>query len=412
MINIDTYSIRNDFPVLKEIVNDRPLIYLDNAATTHKPKLVLDSIKKYYEKNNANPHRGSHTLSMRATDEYETVRKKVKDFVNAPSSEEIVFTRNTTESLNLLAYSYGMSHINEGDEIVICISEHHSNILPWQHVAKVQGAELKYMYPSKDGILSLDEIRNKITSKSKIVSIAHMSNVLGSIYPIKEITEYAHEKGAIVIVDGAQSTPHMKIDVKDLDVDFFCFSGHKMLGPMGIGVLYGKKNLLESTPPFLFGGNMMEYVDMHSATFAPIPQRFEAGTQNVGEAVGLGAAIDYITNIGIDNIYKHEGMLLSYALEKMLQIPYIEVYGPKDIVDRGGLISFNIKDVHPHDAASILDVYGVAIRSGHHCAQPLMKYLDLPATCRISFYLYNTKDEIDAFIDSLRYVRKWLGYGS
>lgn len=412
MINIDTHSIRNDFPVLKEIVNDRPLIYLDNAATTHKPKLVLDSIKRYYEKSNANPHRGSHTLSMRATDEYETVRKKVKDFVNAPSSDEIIFTRNTTESLNLIAYSYGMSHINEGDEIVICISEHHSNILPWQYVAKLKGAELKYMYPSKEGILSLDEVRNKITSKTKIVSIAHMSNVLGSIYPIKEITKYAHEKGAIVIVDGAQSTPHMKIDVKDLDVDFFCFSGHKMLGPMGIGVLYGKKNLLESTPPFLFGGNMMEYVDMHSATFAPIPQRFEAGTQNVGEAVGLGAAIDYITNIGIDNIYKHEGMLLSYALEKMLQIPYIEVYGPKDIVDRGGLISFNIKDVHPHDAASILDVYGVAIRSGHHCAQPLMKYLDLPATCRISFYLYNTKDEIDAFIDSLRYVRKWLGYGS
>ncbi|WP_432664691.1 cysteine desulfurase [Wukongibacter baidiensis] len=403
---------RNDFPILSETIGDKPLIYLDNAATTHKPKIVIDSLKEYYDTSNANPHRGAHTLSVRATEAYENAREKVRKFINAGHSEEIIFTRNTTESLNLLAFTYGMKFLEPEDEIVICISEHHSNILPWQQVAMAKGAKLKYMYIDNEGLLPHDEIRSKITDRTKIVSIAHMSNVLGVINPVKEIIDYAHGKGAVVIVDGAQSTPHMKIDVKDLDADFFCFSGHKMLGPMGIGGLYGKKELLESTPPFLLGGNMIEYVDKYSATFAPLPYKFEAGTQNVAGAVGLGSAIDYLNSIGIENIFRHEAELLSYTLDKMLQVPYVDVYGTKDIAHRGGVISFNIKDIHPHDVASILDSYGISIRSGHHCAQPLMKYLNLPATCRISFYLYNTKDEIDFFIDSLKYVRKWLGYGS
>ena len=412
MISFDSSIIRKDFPILNEMINDKPLIYFDNAATTHKPSSVLSTLEKYYNINNANPHRGAHTLSIRATEKYENTRRKVKDFINANQSEEIIFTRNTTESLNLLAYTYGMNFIESGDDIIVCISEHHSNILPWQYVAKTKGANLKYMYIDDEGLLNLDEVKNKITSRTKIVSISHMSNVLGTIYPIKEIIDYSHKKGAVVIVDGAQSIPHMKIDVRDLDIDFFCFSGHKILGPMGIGVLYGKMKLLEKMPPFLFGGNMIEYVDKHSATFAPVPHKFEAGTQNVAGAAGLGAAIDYINNIGVQNIYEHETQLLSYALEKMLKIPYLEVYGPKDIVNKGCVISFNIKDVHPHDTASILDNYGIAIRSGHHCAKPLMNFLKIPATCRISFYLYNTKNEIDTFIDSLRYVRKWLGYES
>ncbi|CAH2214774.1 cysteine desulfurase [Tepidibacter aestuarii] len=412
MNSLNVNKIREDFHILKERVNDRQLIYFDNAATTHKPDCVINSIKNYYEKNNSNPHRGSHTLSVRATQYYESAREKVKNFINANSPNEIIFTRNATEALNLLAYSYAMKYVGKDDEIVICISEHHSNILPWQNIAKTKGAKLKYMYLNSDFKLTTEEIQDKITEKTKIVSIAHMSNVLGTIYPIKEIVEYAHKKGSIVIVDGAQSTPHIKIDVQDLDADFFCFSGHKMLGPMGIGVLYGKKELLEITPPFLFGGSMIEYVDKFESTFAPIPQKFEAGTQNVGEAIGLSKAIDYISQIGIDKIHDHEISLVSYALEKMLSIPYVDVYGSKDIKNRGGLISFNIKDVHAHDCASILDSYGIAVRSGHHCAQPFMKYLNLPATCRASFYLYNTKDEIDNFIDNLKNVRRWLGYGS
>ncbi|TDT60979.1 cysteine desulfurase [Fonticella tunisiensis] len=413
MFNLDVNEIRKDFPILSLQVNGKRLVYLDNAATTHKPVAVIDAMKHYYENLNANPHRGAHYLSVAATEAYEGVREKVRKFINAASSKEIIFTRNTTESLNLLSYTYGMKYIEPGDEIVLSITNHHSNIVPWQQVAKAKGAVLKYIYVDSNGRITPEEIRNKITSKTKVVSIGHMSNVLGVIYPVKEIIEYAHSMGAIVIVDGAQSVPHIKVDVTDMDADFYAFSGHKMLGPMGIGVLYGKAELLEKMPPFLTGGDMIEYVYEQETTFAKFPFKFEAGTQNVEGAVGLGAAIDYICNIGLHNIHEHERRLTEYAIDKMKEIPYIHIYGPKSAdEDKGGVISFSIDGVHPHDTASILDAYGIAIRAGHHCAQPLMRFLGAPATSRISFYLYNTTEEIDIFIDNIKNVRRWLGYGS
>jgi cysteine desulfurase/selenocysteine lyase len=387
-------------------------VYLDNAATTHKPIQVLDAMKNYHHMHNGNPHRGAHYLSVMATDAYENAREKVRKFINAPSDREIIFTRNATESLNLVAYSYGMNFINEGDEIVLAISEHHSNIVPWQKVAKAKGAVLKYMYLNSDFRISMDEVKEKITDKTKFVGVAQMSNVLGTIHPVKEIVEYAHSKGAVVLIDGAQSVPHMKVDVQEIDADFFVFSGHKMLAPMGIGVLYGKAELLEKMPPFLFGGDMIEYVEEQGTTFAELPFKFEAGTQNVEGAVGLAAAIDYLEEVGLDNIHKYEIELTAYALEKMTEIPYVKIYGPKDLENRGGVISFSIEGCHPHDTASIVDTYGVAIRAGHHCAQPLMKHLGAPATSRASFYFYNTREEVDVFIDSIKNVRKWLGYGS
>lgn len=411
MINLNVNKIREDFPILSLKVNGRDIVYLDNSATSQKPKAVINAIKEYNEKMNGNPHRGAHYLSVAATEAYENAREKVKRFIGADNSNEIIFTRNTTESINLIAYTYGMTYIKPGDEIVIAVSEHHSNILPWQMVARAKNAVLKYMYLNKEGILDENEFKSKITDKTKIVSIAQMSNVLGTIFPVKEIIKYAHSKGAVVIVDGAQSVPHMKVDVKDLDADFFAFSGHKMLGPMGIGVLYGKEKILLETPPFLTGGDMIEYVTEQEATFAELPHKFEAGTQNVEGAVGLAAAIDYLEAIGLDDIEEYEKQLTSYTLDKLKEIPYVSLYGPKDVNLRGGIISFNIKDVHPHDVASIIDTYGVSVRSGHHCAQPLMKYLGIQASCRASFYFYNTFEEADKFIDSIKNVRKWLGYG-
>lgn len=411
MINLNVNKIREDFPILSLKVNGRDIVYLDNGATSQKPKAVINAIKEYNEKINGNPHRGTHYLSVAATEAYENAREKVRRFIGADKSNEIIFTRNTTESINLIAYTYGMTYIKPGDEIVIAVSEHHSNILPWQMVARTKNAVLKYMYLNKEGILDENEFKSKITDKTKIVSIAQMSNVLGTIFPVKEIIKYAHSKGAVVIVDGAQSAPHMKVDVKDLDADFFAFSGHKMLGPMGIGVLYGKEKILLKTPPFLTGGDMIEYVTEQEATFAELPHKFEAGTQNVEGAVGLAAAIDYLEVIGLDNIEEYEKQLTSYTLDKLKEIPYVSLYGPKDVNLRGGIISFNIKDVHPHDVASIIDTYGVSVRSGHHCAQPLMKYLGIQASCRASFYFYNTFEEADKFIDSIKNVRKWLGYG-
>lgn len=412
MKELDVERIRKDFPTLSVQVNGKPLVYLDNAATTHKPLPVLDAMKDYYYRFNANPHRGAHYLGVLATEMYEKAREKVREFINARSTREIIFTRNATESLNLIAYSYGMKFVEKDDEIVICISEHHSNIVPWQKIAKLKGANLKYLYINDDFRLDMEEVNSKITEKTKIVSIAQMSNVLGTIYPVKEIIEIAHSKGAIAIIDGAQSVPHMKVDVQDLDADFLVFSGHKMLGPMGIGVLYGKEEILENMPPFLMGGDMIEYVEEQSTTFAELPHRFEAGTPNVEGAVGLAAAIDYLNEIGLDNICKYEKELTAYALEKLREIPYVKIYGPLDLENRGGVISFELEGCHPHDVSTIVDTYGVAIRAGHHCAQPLMKFLKAPATSRISFYFYNTKSEIDVFIDSLLKVRKWLGYGS
>jgi cysteine desulfurase/selenocysteine lyase len=408
---MDIEKIRHDFPILSIKVDGKNLVYFDNGATTQKPVQVMEAVKNYNENLNGNPHRGAHYLGVTSTEAFEGAREKVRKFINAEKACEIVFTRNATESLNLIAYSYGMNFIKEGDEIVIAISEHHSNVLPWQMVARAKGAILKYMYIDSNGRITESEYKTKITEKTKIVAVAHMSNVLGTKYPVKDIVEYAHEKGAIAVVDGAQSVPHMRVDVRDIDADFFVFSGHKMLSSMGIGVLYAKEKFLLEMPPFLRGGEMIEYVTEQDATFAELPFKFEAGTQNVEGAVSLGAAIDYIDSIGIDNIEEHEKKLTGYALERLSNIDYISVYGPKDVSDRGGIISFNIKDVHPHDVATVLNSYGVAVRSGHHCAQPLMKYLGIQASSRASFYLYNTIDEIDIFIDAVKNVRKWLGYG-
>jgi len=412
MNNFDLEKIRLDFPILSKPVHQVPLVYFDNAATTQKPIQVINSIKKYYEEFNANPHRGAHLLSVLATKAYEDTREKVKNFINAESSKEIIFTRNATESLNLIAYSYGRAFLKPGDEILLSITEHHSNIVPWQVVAKATGAIIKYLYVNQEGRLDLDQIKMDINDRTKIVSICHMSNVLGTIHPIKKIGELAHKVGAIFIVDGAQSIPHMKIDVKDLGADFFVFSGHKMYAPMGIGVLYGKTELLEKMPPFLYGGDMIEYVSEQETSFAEIPYKFEAGTQNVEGVVGLSEAIDYIENLGYKNIEKSEKELTEYALTKLLESPLITVYGPKNSQNRGGVISFNLQDAHPHDVASIIDTCGVALRSGHHCAQPLMKYLKVNSTCRISFAFYNTKAEIDIFINGLKKVREVFGYGA
>jgi cysteine desulfurase/selenocysteine lyase len=403
---------RNDFPILSTKVNGKDLVYFDNAATTQKPISVMEAINKYYSEQNANPYRGLYGLSVEATNAYEEARETVADFIGAGSSKEVIFTRNATESLNLIAYTYGRMVLKEGDKVVTAISEHHSNILPWQQVTKEKGGVLSYLYLNESGHITEGEIEQKITEDTKIVAVAHVSNVLGTIHPVEAIIKKAHEVGAVVVLDCAQSIPHYQINVQELDADFIVFSAHKMLGPMGIGVLYGKEKLLNEMPPFLTGGEMIEYVYEQEATFAPLPNKFEAGTPNVGGAVGLEAAINYIQKVGYHNIKKIEEELTEYALAKMKEIPHITIYGETDsIKDRCGVISFNIDEVHPHDTASILDADGIAIRAGHHCAQPLMKYMKVPATCRASLYFYNTKEEVDIFINSLKKVRRWLGYG-
>ncbi|MDU3348853.1 cysteine desulfurase [Clostridium sp.] len=391
-----------DFPTLNKERNGKRIVYLDSAATTQKPISVINSIKNYYEQSNANPHRGAYELSVLATEAYDEAREKVKKFINAKYREEIIFTKNATESFNLLAMSYGMNFISEGDEIVISIAEHHSNLIPWQQVAKAKGAILKYMYTDENGEITEDEVRSKISEKTKIVSITHVSNALGTINPVKEIAEYAHSKGAIVIVDGAQSVPHMKVDVRDIDADFLVIAGHKLLAPMGIGVLYGKKELLEKMPPLMFGGDMVEYVYEQETTFNVLPYKFEAGTQNVEGAVGLSKAIDYLNEIGMDNIEKIEKELMTYAYEEMSKLEYVKIYGPKDIEKRGGVLSFEIDGVHPHDVASIFDTFGVCIRAGNHCAQPLMRYMGINSTSRASLYFYNTKEDVDRLIEAVK----------
>lgn len=399
-----------DFPLLQQTDKGKRLVYLDNGATTQKPLSVIRAIEQYYTTFNANPHRGAYELSVQATEIYENTREKVRDFLGAAKISEIIFTKNATESLNLIAYSYGMNFIQAGDEIVISIAEHHSNLVPWQQVAKAKGAVLKYLYVNTDGVLSEEELDSKITDKTKLVAVTHVSNVLGIINPVKRIAEKAHAVGAVVVVDGAQSIPHLPVNVRELDVDFFVFSGHKMLAPMGIGVLYGKEKLLDAMPPFLFGGDMIEYVQEQETTFAPLPAKFEAGTQNVGGAMGLSAAIDYLNRVGMSAIEECEKELVRYAITKLSKLPYITLYGCGDLVDKTGVISFNVQDVHPHDVSTILDADGIAIRAGHHCAHPLLQYLGVNATCRASLYFYNTKDEVDALIDSLSRVRKVMGY--
>lgn len=397
---MNKYDIKKDFPILQNIT------YLDSGATTQKPTQVINAIKKYYENNNANPHRGAYKLSIKATDVYDEARKKVANFINARQMNEIVFTRNATESLNLIAYSYGMNNIKSGDTVLLSIMEHHSNLVPWQNVCKRNNAHLEYMYVNNEGLLYQEDISKKIVPGVKVVGITQVSNVLGTINPVKEIIKRAHQVGAIVVVDASQSVPHMKINVQDLDADFLVFSGHKMLAPLGIGVLYGKKELLNKLPPFLFGGDMIEYVYEQETTYAEVPTKFEAGTQNVEGAVGLSAAIDYLNNIGMNEVEKIEKELLEYAMKELLKLDFITVYGPRDLSKHAGVISFNVNKVHPHDVASILDSNGVCIRSGNHCAQPLLRYMGIDSTCRASFYIYNTKEDVDKLIEALNKTRK------
>lgn len=384
---------KKDFPVLTE----RNIAYLDSGATTQKPKAVLDAIDEYYKKHNANPHRGAYSLSIEATEAYENGRDRIAKFINA-SREEVIVTKNASEALNLVAYSYGLDNLKDTDEIVLSIMEHHSNLVPWQYVSRKTGANLKYMYINKNYELDMEEIKAKITDKTKIVGIVHVSNVTGTINNVKEIIEYAHSKGAIVVLDVSQSIPHMRIDVKELDADFVAFSGHKMLAPLGIGILYGKKDLLTKMTPFLYGGDMIEYVYEDHTTFAPLPSKFEAGTQNVGGVVGMAAAIDYIESVGYENIEKLEKELVEYAVKKLSKLDYVELYMTNNPDHHSAVVSFNIKGVHPHDVASILDNEGVCVRSGNHCAQPLLRYIGIDSTCRASFYLYNTKEDVDRLV--------------
>ena len=398
-------ALLRDFPLLNHQVND--IAYLDNGATTQKPESVIQAICGYYGGCNANPHRGAYALSVKATDIYENARAKTAKFIHAQRPEEIIFTKNATEALNLVAYSYGLAQVEQGDEIVLTISEHHSNLVPWQFVARTKGATLKYIYLEEDGNLSQEDIATKITERTKIVAVTQVSNVLGLKNDVQAIVEKAHSVGAVVVVDGSQSVAHMKVDVQALDADFFAFSGHKMLSPMGIGVLYGKYGILDHMQPFLFGGDMIEYVEEQESSYAEVPARFEAGTQNVGGAAGLAAAIDYLEGGGFDRIEAIEKELTGYALGQLREMPFIELYGCDSRQDnKTGIITFNVKDVHPHDVATILDSQGVAVRAGHHCAQPLMKYLGQNATCRASFYLYNTREDVDRWLAALTKVRR------
>ncbi|OBZ13396.1 cysteine desulfurase [Bacillus sp. FJAT-26390] len=401
-------AIREQFPILHQEINGHPLVYLDSAASSQKPRSVIDAVNRYYELDNANVHRGVHTLGSRATDAYEGAREKVAKFLNAGAPEQIIFTRGTTTALNLVASSYARSVCKEGDEIVITQMEHHSNLIPWQQAAKATGATLKYIPMQPDGSISLEDVEKTITPQTKVVSITYVSNVLGLINPIKEITQIAHRNGAIMVVDGAQSTPHMKIDLQDLDVDFYAFSGHKMCGPTGIGALYGKKSLLNNMEPIEYGGEMIDFVDLYESTWKEIPYRFEGGTPIIAGAVGLGAAIDFLQEIGLDEIDRHERHLATYAYEKLSSLDGITLYGPKE--NRVGLVTFNLEDVHPHDVATVLDSKGIAVRAGHHCCQPLMRWLNVSATARASFYLYNTENDIDRLADALLQTKEFFGH--
>ncbi|EKZ1116589.1 cysteine desulfurase [Listeria monocytogenes] len=406
---IDIQKIRADFPILAQEINEKPLAYLDNAATSQKPKQVIEALTHYYEFDNANVHRGVHTLAARATDAYESARGKVAKFIHAREVAEIIFTRGTTSAINLVVDSYAEANIEAGDEIVISYLEHHSNLIPWQQLVKRKGAVLKYIELEEDGTISVEQAKKTIGEKTKIVALAHVSNVLGTITPIKEIAAIAHQFGAVILVDGAQAVPHMEVDVVDLDADFYAFSGHKMMAPTGIGALYGKRELLDAMEPTEFGGEMIDFVELYDSTWKELPWKFEAGTPIIGGAIALGAAIDYLAEVGLENIHAHEQALASYAIEEMSKIEGITIYGPKDASKRCGLVTFNLEGAHPHDIATILDEDGIAIRAGHHCAQPLMKWLDVSSTARASFYIYNTKEEIDALIDGLKLTKEYFG---
>ena len=406
MSKLDVEILRRDFPILDQIVNDEPLVYLDNAATTQKPTQILEAIAAYYEKDNANVHRGVHTLAERATAAYEAARERVRSFIHAASTKEVLFTRGTTTSLNWVA-RYAENVLQPGDEVLISVMEHHSNIIPWQEACKKTGARLIYAY-LKDGMLDLADFRSKLTEKTRFVALAHVSNVLGVVNPIKEIADLVHQTNALLVVDGAQSVPHMKIDVQDLDVDFFAFSGHKMLGPTGIGVLYGKEELLERMSPVEFGGEMIDFVYEQEATWKELPWKSEAGTPNIAGAIGLAAAIDYLDKIGMETVHQYEQELIAYAFPKLQAVEGLTIYGSEDLTQRSGVISFNLAGLHPHDVATALDYEGVAVRAGHHCAQPLLSYLGVAATVRASFYLYNTKADCDKLVEALQKTKEFF----
>lgn len=403
---MDVKAIREQFPILDQDVNGHPLVYLDSSATSQKPIQVIEAVDEYYRMHNSNVHRGVHTLGSRATDLYEGAREKVRQFINATSTKEVIFTRGTTTSLNIVAQSYGRDNLSEGDEIVITEMEHHSNIIPWQQVAKVTGATLKYIPLQEDGTMTLEDVRKTITNNTKIVAITHVSNVLGTVNPVKEVAKIAHEKGAIIVVDGAQGAPHMTVDVQDLNCDFYAFSGHKMCAPTGIGVLYGKRELLEKMEPVEFGGEMIDFVELYESTWKELPWKFEGGTPIIAGAIGLGVAIDFLTEIGMDNILAHEEELVQYGLQQLETVEGLTIFGPKE---RAGLITFNLGNVHSHDVSTVLDTEGIAIRAGHHCAQPLMKWLNVVATARASMYLYNTKEDIDRLVEGLIKTKEYFG---
>ncbi|MBM7551257.1 cysteine desulfurase [Thalassobacillus pellis] len=403
---MDIKTVRQSFPILDQEVNGHPLVYLDSSATSQKPVQVIEKLEEYYRNYNSNVHRGVHTLGTKATDEYEGAREKVRRFINASSTQEVIFTRGTTTAINTVASSYGREKLGEGDEIVITPMEHHSNIIPWQQAAKATGATLKYLPLQENGTIDLKDVEETVTENTRIVAVMQVSNVLGTINPVKEIAEIAHRHNAVMLVDGAQSAPHINVDVQDLDCDFYAFSGHKMCGPTGIGVLYGKRELLNDMEPFEFGGEMIDFVNLYDSTWKELPWKFEGGTPIIGGAIGLGAAIDFLNDVGLEQIEAHEHKLAAYAQERMKEVPGLTIYGPEE---RAGLVTFNLEDVHPHDVATVLDAEGIAVRAGHHCAQPLMRWLDVSATARASFYLYNTEQDIDRLVDGLQKTKEYFG---
>jgi cysteine desulfurase/selenocysteine lyase len=402
---LDVTAIRRDFPILARRVHDKPLVYLDNAATSQKPRQVIQALVDYYEQTNANIHRGLHTLAEEATEAYEAARAKAARFIGAAGPDEILFTRNTTESLNLMAYTWAAENIGQGDEIVITTMEHHSNIVPWQWAVQRQGAVLKYVEFGPDGTIDLADVERLVTPRTKLVSMTHMSNVFGTINPVREVAKIAHDRGAVMMVDGAQSVPHMPVDVKALDCDFLAFSSHKMLGPTGVGVLWGRRKLLEDMRPFLGGGEMIEIVGRHETSFNVLPWKYEAGTPNIADVIAFGAAIDYLSALGMERVRAHEIELTTYALDRIGSIPGVTIYGPKDATRRGGVVAFTVDEVHPHDLGQIVDYDGVAIRAGQHCCQVLSESLGVPATARASFYVYNTPEEVDTLVAAVEGAR-------
>jgi cysteine desulfurase/selenocysteine lyase len=402
---IDVEATRREFPIFTRTVNGKPLVYLDSAATSQKPDAVIESMNDYYRRYNANPHRGVYAISEEATAAYESARQKVASFIHAGSPKEIIFTRNVTEAINLVRYSWGRINVRKGDRIVLTEMEHHSNLVPWQLLAREVGAELDFLYIDDDGLLRLEDLDRKLEG-ARLVAFTHQSNTLGTINPVKAITQAAHRAGALVLVDGAQAVPHMAVNVAELDIDFYGFSGHKMCGPTGIGVLWARRALLEAMPPFLGGGDMIKRVRLREASWNDLPWKFEAGTPSVAEGIGLGSAVDYLCAIGMDRVRAHERTLVEYALEKLQDVPGIKLYGPVDSEIHGGAVSFSLPNVHPHDLATLVDREGIAIRAGHHCTQPLMERLGVPATSRASFYIYNRPEEVDQLVDAIEKAQK------